>query len=265
MKLVGYIKKDSMIHSLDPRVKIGISIAVSALALIFNHPLIIAILFLSVVIMSLLAHIQKEFKSRMLPMMPIAVSAFLLWILFYRYVNPEGTHQIIFNYAFIIIDRTSILYAIAMSLRVLTLLSMPLLFFATTTFSSLSLALVKLKVPYLAAFIVALSLRFMDYGLEEMNVIRDAQVSRGLRLKTRTMIERPQNIIMLFKPLMEKFMMFQQYLTLSMDLRAFGSMSTRTFYLELKMRKQDCLVLTLVFLTLLLGIYLRVGGLGTIA
>ena len=130
---------------------------------------------------------------------------------------------------------------------------------------NLSLALVKLKVPYLAAFIVALSLRFMDYGLEEMNVIRDAQVSRGLRLKTRTMIERPQNIIMLFKPLMEKFMMFQQYLTLSMDLRAFGSMSTRTFYLELKMRKQDCLVLTLVFLTLLLGIYLRVGGLGTIA
>lgn len=265
MKVVGYVKKDSIVHRLDPRVKIFISIITSLIALTFNHPLITVTLFLSIVLLSFVAKVQKEFLRRMLPMLPVALSAFILWTLFFRFSTQETLQDILFKYGSITIDRTSILYAIAMSFRVLTVLGIPLVFFATTTFNALSLTLVKLKVPYTVAFIISLSLRFIDYGLEEMNIIKDAQVSRGLRLKTRAMIERPQNIIVLLKPLMEKFMSFQEYLAISMDLRAFGAMPTRTFCIEIKMRLQDYLVLAAALVIFLASIYLRLRGLGTIA
>jgi len=264
MKLVEYVKRDSMIHRLDPRVKIASGVVVSLLALTFNHPLIMMLLFFSVVLLSFMAKIQKEFLSRMSPMVPVAVSAFILWTLFFRFSESRTVQGVLFHYGFITIDRISILYAIAMSFRVLTILGVPLLFFATTTFYALTLALVRLRIPYIAAFIVALSLRFIDYGLEEMNVIKDAQVSRGLKLKTRTMIERPQNIIALLKPLMERFMRFQEYLAISMDLRAFGALPTRTFYFELRMRKQDYAILIVLVAIFLAGFLLRLEGLGTI-
>lgn len=262
MKFVTYIKRDSVIHRLDPRAKITMAGVISLLALIFNHPLIMLTLLFSVLLLSLIAKVGKEFWSRMLPMTPVAVMAFILWTVFFKISDSE---EILFHYGFITVGQTSFLYAIAMALRVLTVLSAPLLFFITTTFSELTLALVKLKVPYVIAFIIALSLRFVDYGLDKMNTIKDAQASRGLKLKTKTMIEKPQNIIALFRPLAEKFMTFQQYLAMSMDLRAFGALPNRTFYTDFRMKKQDysILILTLAFFSM--GLLLRLKGLGIIA
>ena len=262
MKLVGYVKRDSAIHRLDPRVKIAIVGVLSLVCLMFTNPVIMMALFLFLVILSAIARIVVVFLCRILPMIPVAASAFVLWTLFFNYSNPDSGARALFHYAFITVDQASVMYGAAMSFRVLTILGLPLLFFATTTFNALSLALVKLRLNYIIAFTVALSLRFIDYGLEEMSMIREAQVSRGLKLRTRTMIERPQNIISLLKPLMERFMRFQEYLAISMDLRAFGAMPTRTFYIESKMKIWDYLILAIMILFLLGSILLRLRGWG---
>ncbi|MHA1859758.1 MAG: energy-coupling factor transporter transmembrane component T family protein [Candidatus Asgardarchaeia archaeon] len=264
MKLVGYVKRDSIVHRLDPRVKIVVVGVLSLIALMFNHPLIMVTLFTLLVILSLIAKVQREFLTRILPMTPVAVSAFILWTIFFKFSDPKVGEGTLFHYWLITIDRLSLMYAIAMSFRVLTILGVPILFFTTTTFNALSLALVKLKVKYIIAFTVALSLRFIDYGLEEMNTIKEAQVSRGLKLRTKTMIERPQNIISLLKPLMERFIRFQEYLAISMDLRAFGAMPTRTFYLEMKMKPLDYLILIATIALFTISVTLRLKGWGNI-
>jgi energy-coupling factor transport system permease protein len=194
-------------------------------------------------------------------MIPVTILAFILWTFFFRVSSSE---EILFQVSFITIYQTSTLYAIAMVFRVLTVLGAPLLFFTTTTFSELTLALVKLKIPYVIAFTLALSLRFVDYGLDQMDTIKDAQVSRGLKLKTRTMIENPQNIIALFGPLAEKFMGFQQYLAMSMDLRSFAASPRRTFYIDFSMNKYDYLIIMLAVTLFLAGVLLRIEGFGGI-
>ena len=261
MKFVSYVEKDSLIHRLDPRTKIAIVIVISLLSLMFNDPLVTFVLFCSVASLSLVGKIGREFLTRILPMTPVAIVAFLLWTFFFEISSSK---EVLFQISFITIYKTSFLYATAMVFRVLTVLGAPLLFFTTTTFSELTLALVKLKVPYVVAFIVASSLRFVDYGLDQMTTIKDAQVSRGLKLKTKTMIENPQNIIALFGPLAEKFMTFQQYLAMSMDLRSFGASSKRTFYIDFSMKKFDYLILVLTFALFFVGILLKLEGFGGI-
>jgi energy-coupling factor transport system permease protein len=261
MKFVSYIEKDSIIHRLDPRTKIAVVIVISLLSLFFNHPLIMFMLFCSVLLLSLVAKIGRQFLMRILPMTPVAVMAFILWTFFFQ---VSGSKVILFQFSFITVYQNSVLYAIAMVFRVLTVLGAPLLFFTTTTFSELTLALVKLKIPYVVAFTLALSLRFVDYGLGQMNTIKDAQASRGLKLKTKTMIENPQNIIALFGPLAEKFMGFQQYLAMSMDMRSFAASPKRTFYINFSMNNYDYLITALAAVLLLAGVLLKFNGFGGI-
>lgn len=261
MKFVSCIEKDSMVHALDPRTKIVLVGAISILALIFNHPLIMFCLFCSVLLLSFIGKVGRDLLARILPMIPVAITAFILWTLFFTF---SSSGEILFRYSFITVYRASFLYAIAMAFRVLTVLGAPLLFFLTTTFSEVTVALVKIKIPYIAAFVLALSLRFVDYGLDKMNEIKDAQASRGLKLETKSMIENPRNIIALFRPLAEKFMTFQQYLAMSMDLRSFGASSSRTFYIDFKMKKGDYLTFSLILALLCAAIIVSIKGFGKI-
>jgi energy-coupling factor transporter transmembrane protein EcfT len=66
--------------------------------------------------------------------------------------------------------------------RFLSLLAMSWVFVMTTTASSLSSALTNAGVPYRYAFLPALAMRFVPTFQFELTSVREAQVTRGLRL-----------------------------------------------------------------------------------
>lgn len=129
--------------------------------------------------------------------------------------------------------------------KFLTLVTMSKVFVATTRASDLSSALMSAGVPYRAAFMPALAMRFVPVFQLELATVRDAQVTRGLRLdkglKGLVRSVRYTTLPMLYVALSKV-----NYLASSMVGRGFGAFQTRTLLRERRMTAWDVAVVVTV-------------------
>jgi energy-coupling factor transport system permease protein len=264
--IIGYIKRKSFFHELDPRAKIVVCGTIMVASLIFNHPLLMISLFSLVLILSLFAKIHKEFLMRIRALAGVVIFAFILWTLAYRLslFASSTPSKVLFTLGPISIDELSLLYGVSMPLRILILIGTPLLFFLTTTFNEMIISLVKLKIPYLWAFTIGLSLRLITAVFDQAKTIRDAQISRGLELEKGSLSKRIKNYIPIISPLISKVMGMEDQLAISMETKAFGLYKKRTYYKELKMRGKDTILAVSFILLLLFFIWLRINNFGII-
>jgi energy-coupling factor transport system permease protein len=266
LAILRYVDKKSFLHELDPRTKIALCGSIMIISLIFNHPLLMVSLFIFVLILSFVAKIHKEFLARIKALAGVVIFAFILWTLAYRLslFTSSASSKVFFVLGPIAIDELSLLYGISMPFRILILIGAPLLFFMTTTFNELILSFVKLKIPYLWAFTIGLSLRLITSVLDEAKTIKDAQVSRGLELEKGSLLKRIKNYIPIISPLISKVMGMEDQLAISMETKAFGSHKKRTFYKELRMKRRDLILTFLSLLLLFFCVWLRSNNFGII-
>lgn len=267
MKFVEYVERDSFIHRLDVRSKLAMGLAIVSAAFILNHPAFMVMLFLSVLALSTLAKILREFVKQTRILFSVVVMAFILWSLFYRWslFAAAKPSKVIFKIGFITLDELGLLYGVSMPFRVLVLIGTPLLILMTTPLSDIMLALTKLKVPYKVAFTLGLSLRYVPTIIEEMSTIREAQMSRGLELERGGLINRIKAHIPLLKPLMIRAIEFADRMSLAIETRAFGAFKKRSSYREIRMNKFDLMVVAISIIILISCITLRLMGVGVIA
>jgi len=78
-----YIRKKSVLHSTDPRVKIILSLFLFTICIIFNDPLYIGSIFFSLLIfLRISGKIEiKKILSFLKPMLPFVIMIMLLWII----------------------------------------------------------------------------------------------------------------------------------------------------------------------------------------
>lgn len=267
MRFIEYVERESFIHRLDVRSKLAMGLALIGSAFILNHPLFMISLFLTVLVLSMLARILREFLKQTRLLFSVVVMAFILWSLFYRWSLFAATKpsRVIFKFAFITLDELGLLYGVSMPFRVLVLIGTPLLILMTTRLSDIILALTKLKVPYKLAFTLGLSLRYVPTIVEEMSTIREAQMSRGLELERGGLTSRIKAHIPLLKPLMIRAIEFADRMSLAIETRAFGAFRERTSYREIRMSRVDYAVTTTSMLALAACVCLRIMGVGVIA
>lgn len=266
MKFVSYIRRNSLLHNLDPRTKIFLCAAIIVLSFIFNHPLFLVGLFFVVIILSLIARIQDEFLFRVRLLIPLVIMAFVLWAFFYRWSlfgHPESG-DIFFKIGPIALDKVGLMYGISMPFRVLVMIGTPLLFLMTTTLNELVLALVKLRFPYKLAFTLGLSARLVPYLGNEFLTIKEAQTARGLELDRGNLLKRVKSYIPVLTPLTFKALEFSDQMAIAMETKAFTANEKRTFYKEIKMGRVDCLIIIISILALIFAIVLRLSGIGVI-
>lgn len=266
MKLVSYIKRESVFHSLGPRTKLILSTVLILLSFIFNHPFFLSILFLLVVILSFVAKIQREFLNRIKILASMIVLAFILWAFFWRWslLVHSSDSQTIFRVGPISLDKFGLLYGSGMVFRVLIMIGVPLLFFMTTSLSELTLGLVKLKFPFALAFTFGLSAKLIPYLTKEFSTIREAQMARGLELDKGNIFKRIRAYIPVIIPLMLRSLEFSEYMSIAMETKGFNIRRKRTFYKTLTLKKLDFFVIVASILALIFGIVLRFYGIGVI-
>jgi len=260
MKLVGYVKRNSPIHRLDPRAKLLMTASIVALSLLFPSPIHQLALLSSIILLSFLAKVHRDFLPRFKTLSGMVIAAFFLWSLFYRYSlfsASEGS-EVLFSYGPITLDTFGLVYGLGMALRILVMIGAPLLLIMTTTMGELAGALVKLGVPYKAAFTFGLSVRLVPSLADEMVTIKEAQSARGLELDKGGLISRVKGYIPILIPLMLRAFELSDRMSVAMGLKGFGS-GKRTSYRRFELERRDVVALVLSALVLILAVLVKVG------
>lgn len=255
-----YVKKASFIHDrVDPRTKMFVLATVFVLALAFNHPAVLALITAAVLGIARIAKIPVKSLRTFLG---AATWFFILGILLWPFYIDQGTT--LFHLGSNAITDDGILFGIAMGLRVALMVTAAGVWMMTTSPQMMTQGLLRLGLPYKAGMAVSSSIRFVPLINAERLTIMEAQRARGLDLTKGNSFSRAVRSVAVIGPMLVRALDLAQALAIAMDARAFGAQESRTSIHEIHLSRSDRAIQWVCLGLILLGIVLRILGIGLI-
>jgi energy-coupling factor transport system permease protein len=243
-----YYPADSILHKLDPRVKlVGTILYIISLFVFSNYyGYILAAAFL----FSIIKISKVPFKFILKGLRAVLV-LFLFTAAFNLFLTP-GTE--IYRIGFIKITLEGLITAILMTIRLTFLiLGSSLMTFTTTPnhltdgLESLMSPLRKIKVPvHEISMMMSIALRFIPILMEETDKIMKAQMARGADFETGGLIKRAKSLIPLLVPLFVSAFRRANDLAMAMEARCYRGGEGRTKMKPLKYKGKDLLAYTVL-------------------
>jgi len=253
-----YLDKDSFLHHLHPVTKIVGLILLFIWAMVFNHPLYLSIIFVIVFFLSILAKSLANFKKFWILLIILAFFSTLLWSFFLRGTTP------LFKLGFIQISKESLLYGLAMGIRIDTMIVSGIIFLSSTRTEDFTQGLNSLGLPFPVSFALSLSFRLVPTFAATSSTIIQAQKSRGLDLESGRLWKRIRKHIPLFIPILIHAIRNTDLLAMALESKGFGFKKRRTYYLHFRSTWKDWLSLTILAGLIGLSFYIRLNGYGMI-
>lgn len=255
-----YYQTDSVIHRLDPRVKLTATIAfIVSLFLVKNiWGYLIAALFLVCVI-----KISRVPFSFMVKGMRAIVFLLLLTVAFNLFLTPGEPLVSIWK---LTITKEGARIAGMMAVRLTFLIIGSSIMTLTTTpnnltdgMESLLKPLGKIKVPvHEIAMMMSIALRFIPILLEETDKIMKAQIARGADFESGNIIKKAKAMVPLLVPLFISAFRRANDLAMAMEARCYRGGEYRTKMKPLIYKKRDFLAYGI--LTIYLVLCILIGG-----
>jgi len=259
MNIFLYLDKDTWIHRLDPRTKMISLLIVFIICLCFNHPLYMGVISLAVMLIAIYAKALLNFWRLRFILTLLILFSTVMWPFFTKGMTP------LWSWGPLHVSQESLLYGIAMGLRLATFVGSGLIFLSTTRNEELTNGLIRIGVPYPIAFALSTALRLVPTFAGAGATIIQAQVSRGLDLESGSLFTRIGKFIPQAVPLFIYAIRHTNLLAMALESRGFSPESKRSLYYEPQMRKGDYAVLISLSGILAILIYSRLGlGLGVI-
>lgn len=237
-------KEDSLVHNLNPRVKLIWLACVFVLTMVFNHPLFQIGLFLVSLGASIIGKLSlKRIAKITSTIFYIGIIVAIMWALMLNKGDP------IFNILGFNVSTTSIYYGIALGFRVTTLLFTLLVVLMTTSQAELEVGLVKLGFPYSIAFVIILAFRFLPTLMGEGKTILEAQTSRGFQWDKNRFKGFLKKAKLLGVPLFSRSLNVVNNLSYAMESRAFGAYKNRTYYFNRELTNAEKLMISAILIT----------------
>lgn len=245
-----YYQAQSLMHRLDPRVKIGGTL-IYVITLFFYKNFVgyaMAILFLALVIR--LSKVPFKFMVRG---MKSILFLLMLTVLFNLFLTP-GTPVISFWKLHITQEGTTL--AVSMVLRLTLLVIGSSLMTLTTTPNNLTDGMEKMlgflkvfKVPvHDVAMMMSIALRFIPILMEETDKIMKAQMARGADFESGNLFARAKALVPLLVPLFVSAFRRANDLAMAMEARCYRGGEGRTKMKPLKYQTRDYLAYLLLFI-----------------
>lgn len=279
--LFRYEQKDSLLHRLDPRVKLFWLFGISVLSVVFGTPDLLAILFISTLpFWFMLKPSKSRIKAIIFIFMSVLLSFTISQALFYYWAKdplftlvPSSFPLVgpltggIYFYA------DGAVYGLYQSFRVMASLSAAMLVIATTHPGMLIDAFVRffeiriagksyrIGIPYEIAFMVSSAVSFAPTMLEESGIILNAMQARGLELKG-DVRRKAKALKYILVPLVVNILRAGRKLAIAADTRGFRANRHRTYVNELKLKRNDYIFLIYTILLTSGGLYLSYIGFG---
>jgi energy-coupling factor transport system permease protein len=259
MNISVYHDEPTWLHRLDPRTKLIGVVFLFVIALSFNHPFYMAGVTAAVLALALSGRAQSALWTLRYVLLLLVLFSVIFWPLFVK-----GS-TILLSWKFLAVSRESLLYGIAMGLRLATFVMAGLVLLVTTKNEEITNGLIKMKLPYAVAFALATALRLVPTFAGAGATIVQAQVSRGLDLESKNIFSRFGKLIPLAVPMFITAIRYTNFLSMALESRGFSPESPRTLYCEPRMTGKDWALLLLLACLLACCLYLRLGlGLGVI-
>lgn len=236
-----YYQTESVIHRLDPRVKLVTTICFIISLFIVDNWIgyLIAILFLALVIR--LSRVPVKFMVRGMKSI-----LFLLIVAgcFNLFLTPG---EVLVSFWKLKITKEGIFLASFMALRLILLIMGSSVMTLTTTPNQLTDGLEKLLSPlkhlrvpvHEIAMMMSIALRFIPILMEETDKIMKAQIARGADFESGNLIKKAKSLVPLLVPLFISAFRRANDLAMAMEARCYRGGEHRTKMKPLIYRKRD--------------------------
>ena len=251
---------NSIIHRLDPRVKICLLFAMMVLIFLVDSLISYAILTVFVIMIIAVSQIPPNTVFRSLkPLMWIILFTFLIHL-----VSHDG--NILFKIWIFEITDEGVFKGILISLRLILLIVLSSLLTFTSSPLKLTDAMEKLLSPlsrfgvpaHELAMMMTIALRFIPTLLEETDKIIKAQSARGVDFESGNIFQRSKVMVPILVPLFLSAFRRADELAMAMEARCYRGGEGRTHMKKLQITSVDytAIVMVLIFF----GITLSLDG-----
>ncbi|KXS45796.1 MULTISPECIES: energy-coupling factor transporter transmembrane component T family protein [unclassified Candidatus Frackibacter] len=240
-----YLDRDSIVHSLDPRIKILLVILFIIVLFISKTLLGYAVLGGFIIISTLIAKIEFKYILKSLKPLLFIIS---LTLIIHLFLTKGG--EVIWEWKFLSIEEKGLNLGLFMAARLIFLITFTSLLTLTTSPLELTDGLEKLLNPFKRfgvpahelAMMMTIALRFIPTLLEESEKILKAQKARGADFESGNLIQKAKSLIPLLVPLFVSAFRRADDLALAMEARCYRGGEGRTRMNELHLSRADYLI-----------------------
>ena len=254
-----YYQTDSIIHRLDPRVKLGGTLLYIISLFLFENiwGYLLAALFLALVI-----KVSKVPFKFMVRGMRTILFLLLITVIFNLFLTPGEVLVAVWKLK---ITKEGVRLAVFMAIRLTFLIIGSSIMTLTTTPNNLTDGMEKMlsplkvfKVPvHEVAMMMSIALRFIPILLEETDKIMKAQIARGADFESGNLFQKAKALVPLLVPLFISAFRRANDLAMAMEARCYRGGEGRTKMKPLIYKKRDALAYGVVFLYL--GLKVAIG------
>ncbi len=259
-----YFPGDTIVHQLDPRTKLILTVLYIVLLFIAKSYVSYGLVFLFLVVAIILSRIRlKAILSGLKPLVVLILITAILNLFYTR-----GEHLLV-HFWRISIYWEGVRTAVIMALRIMMLITGTLLLTYTTSplkltdgMEKLMNPLKKIHVPvHELSMMMSIALRFIPTLIEETDKIMSAQKARGAEFDTGNLVQKAKAMLPLLVPLFISAFRRADELATAMESRCYHGGEGRTKMKVLKMAGCDWIALACGAVLLALMILLRRLGL----
>lgn len=237
-----YYNVNSVIHRMDPRVKITFTLVYVITLFLARNPILYLAAFLMLDIYIWVSKVSIKFILKGLK----TVWMIILFTVLMHLFTANGV-EMLFEWRFIHITRNGLSSALYMGLRLVFMIICSGMMTYTTTPNALTDGLEKmlgwmkwLKVPvHEFAMIMSIALRFVPILIEELDKIMKAQTARGIDFNEGNLFVRLKKMMPVMIPLFVSAVRRSNELALAMEARCYHGGEGRTKMKPLQYKRED--------------------------
>jgi energy-coupling factor transport system permease protein len=267
------VERDSIFTRLDFRPKLFMVAVVSTVAFVWESPIALAVLLVSLIGISLLAGVKPSYIKTVIVLM---IPFYILLLLTHGFFNTDQvkklTNQEVLTPLFTFPESWPLiggggmsvegfLYGWSVIFKTLSLvLVLPVAIF-TTEVNNMIVGMVRARIPYKLVFVFSSTIRFFPLLFEEIQLIIEAQRLRGLAMEKMGPVKRVRVYAKVAIPLILGAMVKSQQLEVVLQSKAFTGSGERTYLHDSILTRLDWAVIILFATLLVLAgvLYFAIG------
>ncbi len=242
----NYYPQNSIVHRIDPRVKLFLALVLMIIVFFLDKPIPIAIYALGIILLIILAKI--DFKTILRTIKPLIFFTSFAFVI--NLFSVRGTT--LFSFGPLTASVEGLITGALMAIRLVFLVIASSILMTLTTTSllladsieSLLKPLKILKVPvHDIAMMISIALRFIPTLADEADKITKAQSSRGANYDTGGFLQRVRGLVTILIPLFVSAIKRAEELAIAMESRCYRGDIGRSKYKPLRLKGQDIVFL----------------------
>lgn len=253
-RLSYYVKRDSVLHRLNPLTKIVLVLSILLISFISPWYWTATIFLLFILIpLCFLGNVPREFFATVIRLiLPACGFIFIMQALF----QPVG-EIVIFRFWFLDVTQESLAFAFRVSIRIAVMISAFTLLLMTTHPNELMIDLTRRGLPGQFAYVIISTLQILPQMQAKAQTIISAQRSRGLDTES-SFLKRAGSLVPLVGPLVFGSLVEVEERAIAIEARGFTSTRVKTSLHEIPDSALDNTLRWILVILVIASIVLRI-------